>query len=371
MQSFEGKIFIYHFFTIANEIDLEKLRTTWSGQSSLIQLKSLRASSSYIQFSSPPLLMPLGTQGLYLDENKQINCQVNAKIFEFGVVSLCWELPLPQNWNELKTNSLLYVDNLKVAEQSENLFTSLKPTLETCLHKPHSQTLIEDYTIFHIYQFDQQSTHALQILKQYGSDIAQLIRGEKVPLSESEKKVALKNHINYFEHDLVVVDWNASFIYDPEQSREHIDILEFANSELVELRYYDDLLDQELEKIYDEIGEQIANKDSYFAQKKYSETSKKLLTLLIDVMDITDRLENTLKVIGDLYCARIYRAISERLRLKDWQERIDSKLDAVRQIYATLNDGQSNRRFQVMELTIIILIAVEIVILLWEIWFLK
>jgi hypothetical protein len=55
----------------------------------------------------------------------------------------------------------------------------------------------------------------------------------------------LRQRLSYFECDLVVSTWNASFVYDTEcGGHAAVEILEFVNSQLVEFRYYDELLDR-------------------------------------------------------------------------------------------------------------------------------
>ena len=49
---------------------------------------------------------------------------------------------------------------------------------------------------------------------------------------------------SYHEDDLTIVQWDTAFVYDRTESARAIeDILEFANSQLLELRTYDALLD--------------------------------------------------------------------------------------------------------------------------------
>ncbi|HEY9841399.1 MAG TPA: hypothetical protein V6D23_13145, partial [Candidatus Obscuribacterales bacterium] len=204
--------------------------------------------------------------------------------------------------------------------------------------------------------------------EQAGADIASIVRGESKALSRWEREHVLEKRISYFEDDLVVMAWNSSFIYDPEGSSEHVDILEFANSELLELRSYDQLLDEQLEQIYAEIEKLpqsrllawLAMMRLPIFSNPYQRTTQKLLTLLIDVAELTDKIENSLKIIGDLYLARIYQKISVILHLQEWQGRVDGKLASARQIYETLNSEMAEKRSTALGVVVIILIAIGI-----------
>lgn len=361
LQVAQGKVLIYHLFDIADMIDLEKLRHKWAGRSTNIRLVSRRTSPTYLQFEKEPLLLPLGQRDLMLTKERRLSAEVRAKAFDFGVVSICWEVPFPRHWPTLVKEADLYIDSDQVAAQSRQVLDDLRPALEASLSQPYAQILVEDYTIFYVHRF---AEHLLaeQLLELASGDIASMIRGESKRLSASERQNVLEQRLSYFEDDLAVIAWNSSFIYDPEGSSEHVDILEFANSELLELRSYDSLLDRQLQKIYDGLEDLPQKRFFTLFRNPYQQTSQKLLSLLIDVAELTDRLENTLKIIGDLYCARVYQRISSVLRLQEWQARVDGKLNSAHQIYSTLNSEISDRRSILLEVTIVLLITFELVL---------
>jgi hypothetical protein len=362
-----GKVLVYYLFDLADAVALETLRIKWVGRSTSIKLVSRRSSPSYLQFDTEPLLLPMGRQRLSLTADRSLEVEVQAKVFEFGVVSIAWELPFPSDWPAAVRDAHLYIDNARIASESEKLLQDLMPALEPALVKPYSEHMREDYTIFYVHGFDDPSLNSSDmILRELGSDIAGMVRGESKKLAQQEQKTILEHHITYFEDDLVVVAWNSSFIYDPEASSEHVDILEFANVELLELRSYDKLLDEELESIYDEVEKPLRKWDTLWANP-HQPTIQRLTKLLLDVTELTDRIENTLKIIGDLYCARIYRMISTLLQLRDWQARVDGKLENARQIYETLHSEVQTRRSTSMEVIIITLIAIEIILVIFPI----
>ena len=49
----------------------------------------------------------------------------------------------------------------------------------------------------------------------------------------------------------MVLTWDRAFIYEPRGDADVIDVLEVANAQLLEMRYYDELLDAELPRMYD------------------------------------------------------------------------------------------------------------------------
>ena len=361
-----GKILIYHLYDIADSIDLEQLRDDWAGRASHIKLVSRRASPYYLQFDREPLLLPLGQRDLVLKNERWLQAEVRAKVFDVGVVSLSWEIPFPAHWTSVVDEADIYIDSPEVQIQSRQVLADLMPALQGALEQPYTDILMEDYTVFYVVDYAQH-LKADQLLQHWGSEIARLIRGESKMLSLTEQQNALEQRISYFDDDLVVMSWNASFIYDPEGSSEHVDMLEFANSELLELRSYDQMLDHQLAEIYDELEGLPKKRWVLLFRNPFQSTIQKLLSLLIDVSELTDRIENSLKIIGDLYCARVYRGISQVLHLQEWQGRVDGKLTNARQIYDTLSSEVQDRRSTLLEVIIVLLILVEIILFLFPI----
>src|SRR5260370_5134398 len=84
-----------------------------------------------------------------------------------------------------------------------------------------------------------------------GGEISKVVRGEAEPLSAAETKDVLEARMSYYANDLTVVGWNAAFVYDTENGAvATTHLLEYANSQLLQFRHYDDLLTRELNDVY-------------------------------------------------------------------------------------------------------------------------
>src|SRR5204862_7109675 len=76
-------------------------------------------------------------------------------------------------------------------------------------------------------------------------------------LSKQEAEESTGRYLSYYEHDLVVVDWDAALIIDEKQNfDETLYVMELANLQLAELEAYDRILDDSLERSYRDLGEQ-------------------------------------------------------------------------------------------------------------------
>ncbi len=223
-------------------------------------------------------------------------------------------------------------------------------------HKP----LVEDYFVMDVERFEQ-PIDGKTLTTDCAPQLAQLLLFEDRTLVVAEQFEALRMAFSYYPDDLVVVQWDAAFVYDqPAGAEAALDILEFANSQLVEFRTYDARLDEELDAIY--ALEPGRSTRRFQRGRESSERADRVRYLLVDILELTDRTSNALKIIGDAYYARFYRAAASRLGLSDWQRQIDAKLRSVSEIYRVFQDQAQYARSEVLEYIVIVLIAVEAVI---------
>jgi hypothetical protein len=200
------------------------------------------------------------------------------------------------------------------------------------------------------------------LLEAHGNEIAAMLRGERQPLSTQEKNAVLQRRISYLADDLVVPTWNAAFVYDtPAGAQAALEILEFANSQLLEFRYYDGLLDQKLTSFYAEM-----QRPRWFDRWRgshYARAARQVHSLLIEVHELTDRVENTLKFIGDIYAARVFALVADRLGLGIWKADVEAKLKTLDDIYRFSVEQSSMSRGEFLELTIVLILMFELVLI--------
>jgi hypothetical protein len=228
-------------------------------------------------------------------------------------------------------------------------FTEVRPTY-----------LSEDYLVFSVTGLDRPTT-AEAMLAAHGAEIALVLRGERHPLSEQEQTEVLRNRLSYLADDLVIPTWNAAFIYDTEAGAQAaIEIFEFANSQLLEFRYYDQLLDVRLGRIYAQLQHQ-RWLDTLMG-RRYIRAANDLHALFIDVNEITDKTQNALKMIGDIYAARVFSLAAARLGLDRWKASVEEKLETLDDIYGFAVEQVAIARGHFLELTIILILVFELIL---------
>jgi len=87
-----------------------------------------------------------------------------------------------------------------------------------------------------------------------------------------------------------------------------------------------------------------------------------LMELIVDITEITERIDNALKVTEDVFYARIYGTALTIFRTRSWTESIERKISIISQSYTMLSNRLVNRRSEVLELIIIFLILLEFIL---------
>ena len=77
---------------------------------------------------------------------------------------------------------------------------------------------------------------------------------------------------------------------------------------------------------------------------------------------LAERTENALKLIGNLYLARLHDLAARRFYMQEWQQQISQKLDIASEFYQLLNDRVHTAQSHTLELIVIVLILVEVVL---------
>jgi len=355
----DGVLRIYRLFDVADSIDLARAEAVV--QAPAARLKLLRVhSSAALQIPHPPLHLALGRREVRLPSGPR-EVQAHLHLFEYGVAGVVYELPIPPG---AALEELLPLSEELVVKPTPELDAAARrEAAELCralagaLEKPHDWEGLETYTVFLVRAFEGPAT-AREVLER--APLARLLLGETSPVALSAQETAdvIKHHFSYLEDDLAVVDWNSAFVYQPSGAADVPDLLEFATAHLLELRYYDALLDRELHDIYDEMA--AARGLAPLFTGRYGRLQRRTAALLLEMSEMIERLENGVKIVGDFYLARLYQAAVGRFRLPAWQGDVLRKQRLLADVHRMLKDAADVRRADLFEVTIILLIAWEV-----------
>lgn len=346
----------FYLFDVADQIDLAALRAEIGGGAASARFVPKSTAPSYLQYAIPPLvidpeLTPLPTIDGF---------RPRAKFFDYGVMSLALTRPFSGEWAELIALSQQYIENERLEQQAEEASRGLVRRYQRAMAGSRERYLSEDYIVFAVTGLDRRAT-AEDLIATRSEEIALLLRGERQALSRQEQEEIIRNRLSYLADDLVIPTWNAAFVYDTEAGAQAaLEIFEFANSQLLEFRYYDERLDVELGRIYSDLQRQ-RWLDS-IAGRRYIRAAHQLHALFIDVNEITDKTENALKMVGDIYAARLFNLTAARFGLARWKESVQDKLKTLDDIYRFAVEQVAISRGHLLELTIILILVLELVL---------
>lgn len=353
-----ASITAFYLFDVAESIALQDVARLLDAPAVASRLAPKPATPAYVQYQQPPLVI----HGSDVGEPELDGRQVRFKLFDYGVLSLALTTTFGGSWPELIACGQQVIDNERLERETAACARRFADRIRPALHRPHAAALAEDYVVFAVSGLEERLTSDT-LIERHGDDIASLLRAERQALSRQERDEILRHRISYLADDLVVPTWNAAFVYDTASGAQAaLDILEFANSQLLEFRYYDDLLDAELTRIYAQL--QKPRPVGLLRARRYTRAAHTVHALLIDLHELTDHTENALKFVGDVYAARLFTLSAARLGLDRWKASVQEKLKTLDDISRFAVEQSSMSRAELLELTIVILILIELVLFL-------
>ncbi|MCX7705318.1 MAG: hypothetical protein N2115_03550 [bacterium] len=360
MRITDGYLMMYWCFDVADEINIGLLEKQLGSQAEKALLSGIRIIPEYVQYRVPPLLLKLGSQKL----SNGLEVLVEMKVYEFGVVTVRFTSKIECQLEHLISLNRSVQENEELRNLAidwmKKIMKKILPAATRPANFPESDW--EDYLIFWIHSFDQKIDADL-LLKDSGNCISRILRAEE-KISHQEKEDALKYALSYYGEDLTLIDWGSAFIYDPWKTYDILDVIEFSVIQLLELRVYDAILDKAIENAYDDLAAQRQRKLSIVT---ISSVLSRLARIKLDISDVIDRLENFLKLVGDLYLAKIYAAASSRFYLDKWKMAVRNKLNVIESLYAKEWERFQTQRMVVSEIAIVVLFVIDIILILFEV----
>lgn len=349
-----GTCHVLFAYDVGQAIDLEAAERRIAALTQREVVRRKRRAPRFFEYQPPPLRVTQTVQPLTIGSHTSLNT-ADSVIYDFGAISVAFSIPLCGSLADVLALSGAIWDQTQLVAYSRAVVEALLKTIEPAVSKPQVSQAVEDYVIYQIDAFTPPQRPA-EIIAANSACFAQILRAETEPLSKQERDDALAAQLSFGLADATVVDWNAALICDPDAYDVRA-VLEFANVELLELRFLDDRLDDVVSQAYAALPRRWGRRRGFGAKDLW-----RIARLQMDSALLFEGVNNALKLLGDQYLARVYRTASNRFHLNDWDASILRKLDTIESIYGKIADRQANLRIEVLEWIIIVLIAVEIIL---------
>jgi hypothetical protein len=352
--SLGGSVLVLIQFDVCEEIRLDNLRGILGART--VELPSLKhPAPGYVRYERPPVIEPI--EPLTLESGERLQGQI--KYYDYGVISVVFELPFSGDWETLVRLGSRWVWDVDFSSHASKIVRQKLTRSAPAMVKPYPEWLSEDYFIFHVREMTG-SPSANEVAASHGARIAQIVRGETAQLSDGERNEILQSRISYYPNDLAVIGWNGAFIYDTAAGAESaIQLLEYANSQLLEFRHYDELLTRELEGVYASLDKGTG----MLARWRLARDATKLHTVLLDVSELTEHADNAIKFLSDMFSARLYKLAASKVGVPDYKDLVTQKVRTAEELYRFMVDQFNQSRAFVLEITIVVILVIELVYL--------
>jgi hypothetical protein len=349
-----GFITALYLYDVAHSIDVKALMARLGGRAGLARLDDKTPGPPRLRYLQPPVVV----DGQAFELAELDGFKVRVKFYDYGVISLMLSRPFSGSWSDLVELGQRLIESEPLEQHAGEAVQRIVDAVRPTLTGLRATILDEDYLVFAVTALDPPETSD-RLIERHGAEIAQLLRGERQPLSAQEREEVLRSRLSYLEEDLIVPAWNAAFVHDTEPGAlAAIEILEFANSHLLEFRYHDDLLESELTRLYATL--QAPGWFDRFAGRRHTRAARQLQSLVIDVNELTDRMENAVKFVGDIYAARLFGQVAARLGLDRWKRNVDDKLKTLDEIYRFAVEQTGMSQGNILELVIVLILVLEL-----------
>ena len=353
-----GEAIVYRLFDVGYGIALDRAADLLAS-SGPERRRPSRGEAQTIQIPNPPVTVGLGSESIEID-GRPVEAEVSARVFDFGVVSLRARATAHTGlgWNAFAG----WGAAVQAAAWNDLLCRTrdrLLLRIASAIDQPLLSPVTEDYTVFRVNRLLDAEGGAFPPSELQDGEISRLLLGETRPLTSSARKELLSPRLAYFEDDLTVLTWATALVVEPVTEDTDVQyVLEFANAQLLELRWYDAVLDTEVPAIQTRFRQ--ARQGFHLLGRRYSGLLESLQQRVADSVEMIERVENSLKVTDDVYLARVYAGALEEFRERTWRSGIERKIAIIRGTYDMLNAESLARRSEWLEIIIVLLIMFEL-----------
>jgi hypothetical protein len=355
-----GLFRLLFLYDVAESFDLGKLRSLLGERVGSAGQAFPRRTPGYVRFEQPPIVEPPDVISI----SPGVNASCPVKYYAFGAIVIQVEIPFQCDWKSLVQQGARWMDANDVEPLVRELARGRMQQIKPAVTRPTEDWLQENYLVVEIHEMldaEGKQPAADELLAYRDDEMVQLIRGETVPMAPKSIEEALKSSLSYYPSDLVLVGSHGAVVYDgPEDAAAVTQILEYAKMQLLEFRYYDRFMSRVLADFYTALERK---RNALLSRWTLPRESQRFNTIRLDVMELTERIDNAIKFVSDIYYARVYRMAANRMGVQDYRKLVDQKLHTFGELYDSMLDRFNETRSFILELLVTILAVLDVIFL--------
>ncbi|MBL8174248.1 MAG: hypothetical protein JNK48_06240 [Bryobacterales bacterium] len=360
MASLSGSFHLLYLFDVAEEIRIDELRKILRIEKPEREPGFGHLAPSYVRFEHPPIEEQVAA---VRTESGDL-FPARMRYFDYGVAVLELEASFEgEDWPGVIALAGRWIGAPEMECLAEARIASGLEQVAGALHKPFSRRLFEDYCVVELREVleDGAPADAARLVERYGAEIAQIVRGESQALSATERGEVLASSISYSPGDLMVAGWTAAVIYDaqPESAAAMRQLLEYANTQLLEFRHYDEVLSGVLKELY----QLMERRPGVLRRWHMIRQAQKLNAIRLEVMELSERADTAIKFLSDVFYARAFKMAAARIGAPDYRLLVDEKVKAAGELYRFLMEEFHHARAFVLEFLVVVILIIDLIYL--------
>jgi hypothetical protein len=356
-----GRFHIVLLYDVAESIDLAMVRSLLGPRAEAVKPVFPRGTPQYVRFERPPIVE--AGEPITLGTGEQVSSSI--KYYGFAAVVVEVEAPFACEWSKLPAEAARRMDTSQVEPHAREMVRRHLERIAPAVARPTREWLEEEFFVIELSCVDGEAgrpVNAAELVEAHRGEIAQLVRGESTPLASRLSEEVLQSGLSYYPTDLVVVGSSAGLVCDrPEDAAATMQVLEYARMQLLEFRYYDAVMTQVLSDVYAALERK---RNVLLSRWTLSHNAKRLNTIRLDVMELTERIDNAIKFVSEVYYARVYELAAKRMGVTEYRNLVEAKLRTAGELYDFMMDQFNEARSFVLEVAIVMLFVVDIILLL-------
>src|SRR3984885_1763130 len=140
-----GAVLVLLQFDVCEAIRLDQLREVIRART--VEPPSLKhPAQGYVRYQRPPVVEPLDT--LVLESGERLHGEI--KYYDYGVLSVIFELPFAGDWETLVRLASRWVWDVDFSAHAARIVKQRLERAGPALVKPYKEWLSEDYFVFHV-----------------------------------------------------------------------------------------------------------------------------------------------------------------------------------------------------------------------------
>ncbi len=304
------------------------------------------------------------------ERNRECNIAAYVDVYAMGIGIVCVEFDIPEGMavqdiiSAIHTNGV-FVDSLDlnsyINKKLGEVREQLKPYMKSKTYYPQ----IRKYSMMKLEKFTPDMDQS-ELKTQYGAEITRFLSGESTSRRLHGKEIAdkLSHDISYYDEDLFLVSYEASFVKgcdDYFNDLRHYLELSLALAFLYHI--YDWRMDAEISEAFKaiKIAQNTSTIGMLFSQstRRLEKALLKVSEIKLDILDNLEDLMNPLKVTSDWYYQGAYEHILRILKVKEYESIVTQKIDALEDLYSMTQEISASKFALFTEVVVILLIAFE------------